>query len=71
MTAQPYNRFVFVSWSWHLPCNGNQALELIGHLVVAFCIIILVLYILKGVMISVSKSRNTKSFSETSYGAPY
>ena len=26
MTAQPYNRFVFVSWSWHLPCNGNQAL---------------------------------------------
>ena len=27
MTAQPYNRFVFVSWSWHLSCNGNQALE--------------------------------------------
>ena len=27
MTAQPYNRFVFVSWSWHLPCNGNQALQ--------------------------------------------
>ena len=27
MTAQPYNRFVFVSWSWHLRCNGNQALE--------------------------------------------
>ena len=26
MTAQPYNRFVFVSWSWHLSCNGNQAL---------------------------------------------
>ena len=26
MTAQPYNRFVFVSWSWHLPGNGNQAL---------------------------------------------
>ena len=26
MTAQPYNRFVFVSWSWRLPCNGNQAL---------------------------------------------
>ena len=25
MTAQLYNRFVFVSWSWHLPCNGNQA----------------------------------------------
>ena len=21
MTAQPYNRFVFVSWSWHLLCN--------------------------------------------------
>ena len=27
MIAQPYNRFVFVSWSWRLPCNGNQALE--------------------------------------------
>ena len=27
MTAQSYNRFVFVSWSWYLPCNGNQALE--------------------------------------------
>ena len=26
MTAQPYNRFVFVSWSWSLPCNGNQVL---------------------------------------------
>ena len=26
MTAQPCNRFVFVSWSWRLPCNGNQAL---------------------------------------------
>ena len=26
MTAQPYNRFVSVSWSWRLPCNGNQAL---------------------------------------------
>ena len=26
MTAQPYNRFVFVSWSWRLPCHGNQAL---------------------------------------------
>ena len=26
MTAQPYNRFVFVSWSWHLSCNVNQAL---------------------------------------------
>ena len=25
MTAQPYNRFVYVSWSWHLPCDGNQA----------------------------------------------
>ena len=25
MTAQAYNRFVFVSWSWRLPCNGNQA----------------------------------------------
>ena len=25
MTAQPYNRFVFVSWSWCLPYNGNQA----------------------------------------------
>ena len=21
-----FNRFVFVSWSWHLSCNGNQAL---------------------------------------------
>ena len=21
-----YNRFVFVSWSWYLLCNGNQAL---------------------------------------------
>ena len=31
MTAQPYNHFVFVSWSWHLLCNGNQAL---GHMVV-------------------------------------
>ena len=26
-TAQPYNCFVFVSWSWRLPCNGNQALS--------------------------------------------
>ena len=26
MTAQPYNRFVFVSWSWHSSCNGNQAI---------------------------------------------
>ena len=26
MTAQPYNRFVFVSWLWHLPYNGKQAL---------------------------------------------
>ena len=25
--AQPYNRFVFVSWSWRLPFNGNQALK--------------------------------------------
>ena len=25
MTAQPYNRFAFVSWSWRLSCNGNQA----------------------------------------------
>ena len=24
-SAQPYNRFVFVSWSWRLPCDGNQA----------------------------------------------
>ena len=33
MTAQPYNRIVFVSWSWRLPCNGNQALASItGHL---------------------------------------
>ena len=32
MTAQPYNRFVFVSWSWHLPCNGNQALGLFKFL---------------------------------------
>ena len=23
-TAQPYNRFSFVLWSWYLPCNGNQ-----------------------------------------------
>ena len=22
-----FNRFVFVSWSWYLSCNGNQALE--------------------------------------------
>ena len=21
-----FNRFVFVSWSWHLPCDGNRAL---------------------------------------------
>ena len=28
MTAQPSNRFVFVSWSWHLSCNGSQALWL-------------------------------------------
>ena len=27
MTAQPYNRFAFVSWSWHLTCNGNQVQE--------------------------------------------
>ena len=27
MTAQPYNRFVFVSWSWRVPCNGNQAIK--------------------------------------------
>ena len=27
MIAEPYNRFVFVSWSWHLSCNGNQALH--------------------------------------------
>ena len=27
MTAQPCNRFVFVSWSWHLSCNGNQTLK--------------------------------------------
>ena len=26
MTAQPCNRFVFVSWSWCLLCNGNQAI---------------------------------------------
>ena len=26
MTAQPYNRFVYVPWSCHLTCNGNQAL---------------------------------------------
>ena len=25
MAAQPCNRFVFVSWSWNLSCNGNQA----------------------------------------------
>ena len=25
MTAQPYNRFVYMSWSWHLPYNGNHA----------------------------------------------
>ena len=24
--------FVFVSWSWHLPCNGNQAYERHGQL---------------------------------------
>ena len=31
MTAQPYNRFAFVSWSWHLPCNGKQALHSLGR----------------------------------------
>ena len=25
MTAQPYNRFAFVSWSWYLSYDGNQA----------------------------------------------
>ena len=24
MTAQPYNRFVIVSWSWHLLCNETR-----------------------------------------------
>ena len=24
MTAQPYNGFVLMLWSWHLPCNGNH-----------------------------------------------
>ena len=28
MTAQPYNRFLYVSWSWHLPSIGNQVLAL-------------------------------------------
>ena len=23
MTAQPYNRLAFVSWSWHLPCKAT------------------------------------------------
>ena len=37
------------------------------HLVVAFCIIILALYILQGVMINVSKTGNTKSFSKAQF----
>ena len=48
--------------------TGNPPLELIDlryHLVVAFCIIMP--YILQGVMISVSKTGNTKSFSKTQF----
>ena len=31
MTAQLYNCFVFVSWSWRLRCNGNQALSFMSQ----------------------------------------
>ena len=36
MTAQPCNRVVFVSWSWHLLFNGNQALSSISNKDVLF-----------------------------------
>ena len=37
MTAQPYNQFVFMLWSWHLPCNGNKVtiITIIGLTIVA------------------------------------
>ena len=34
-------------------------------------IFIIIPYILQGVMINISKTGNTKSFSKTIYGAPY
>ena len=45
--------------------SSDQLIGVRYHLVVAFCII--TPYILQGVMINVSKTGNTKSFSKTQF----